>query len=92
MAHLSGGDGFYLVISREFTPALIFVVMAVDNIPALWKVYHAPRPLDRPENYPAGAWPLYYAAQAFVHNRSFGTWYFFNLILDVVFRYFHLFG
>jgi 1,4-dihydroxy-2-naphthoate octaprenyltransferase len=83
---------FYLVISREFTPALVFVVMAADALPSVWQVYKNPRPQEKPENYPADAWPLYYVALAFVHNRKFGMWYFASLILDVVFKYFHLFG
>jgi len=83
---------FYLVISREFTPALVFVVMAADALPSVWQVYKNPRPHEKPENYPADAWPLYYVALAFVHNRKFGMWYFAGLILDVVFKYFHLFG
>jgi 1,4-dihydroxy-2-naphthoate octaprenyltransferase len=83
---------FYLVISREFTPALVLVVMAADALPSVWQVYKNPRPVEKPENFPAEAWPLYYVALAFVHNRRFGMWYFASLILDVIFRYFHLFG
>ena len=83
---------FYLVISREFTPALILVIMAMDTIPNVWKVYKDPRPVERPESFPADTWPLYYVALAFLHNRQFGLWYFLGLTLDVVFRHFHIFA
>jgi 1,4-dihydroxy-2-naphthoate polyprenyltransferase len=52
-------------------------------------MFSRPKPEERPAEYPADAWPLWFVAMAFQHNRRFGEWYLLGLILDVVL---HAFG
>ncbi len=74
----------YLVAIRFFSPVLLVVVIALTLFPTVWRMYRAPKPETRPDEYPAEAWPLWFVAMAFQHNRRFGLWYLFGLILDAV--------
>jgi 1,4-dihydroxy-2-naphthoate octaprenyltransferase len=49
-------------------------------------MYRHPRPQERPENYPAEIWPLWYVASAFAFSRRFGMLYMGGLILDTILR------
>jgi hypothetical protein len=49
-------------------------------------VYVAPRPRERPPAYPADAWPLWFVAYAFAHNRRFGLLLLVGLIADLAAR------
>ena len=77
----------YLVLTGFFSPVLLIVFLA---LPVFLKVFlpmfRQPKPLDRPEEYPADAWPLWFVASAFMHNRRFGMLYLLGLILDVAWR------
>jgi len=80
----------YLVITRFFTPLMLVVLLA---LPTLWltlKVYSQPKPAEAPKEYPAGAWPLWFVAFAFNHNRRFGLLFLLGLIGDVILRSLHI--
>ena len=78
----------YLVAIKFFTPVMIIILFA---IPAFREVYPAllkPKPETRPEGFPdgQGGWPLYFAPLAFRNNRSFGMFFMFGILIDVVLR------
>jgi 1,4-dihydroxy-2-naphthoate octaprenyltransferase len=77
-----------LVIARYFTPVMLLVFLAVPTLLKIYIQFLKPKPETRPDGFPEGqgGWPLYFAPQAFVNNRSFGTWFMFGLILDIVLR------
>ncbi len=80
----------YLVITGFFSPVLLVVLIALTAVPQVWAVFRNPKPEERPANYPADAWPLWFVALAFVHNKRFGLWYLTGLMLDVVLRATHV--
>jgi len=78
----------YLIAIKFFTPVMAIILFAIpilrETVPALLK----PKPETRPEGFPdgQGGWPLYFAPLAFRNNRSFGTFFMFGLLIDVVLR------
>jgi 1,4-dihydroxy-2-naphthoate polyprenyltransferase len=76
----------YLVVTRFFSPVLLIVFLAASSIPAVWKVYCASKPDERPVGYREDVWPLYYVALSFLHNRQFGMWYLVGMVADTVLR------
>jgi len=64
----------YLMIIDSFTPVMLVVFL---SLPMFFKtilpMYHHPRPVERPEGYPADIWPLWFVASAFAFSRRFGT-------------------
>jgi 1,4-dihydroxy-2-naphthoate polyprenyltransferase len=81
----------YLVAIGFFTPVLLIVILALWTFfKVLWPMYKHPKPEDKPDDYPADAWPLWFVASAFVHNRRFGMLYLLGLIVDAVLRVFVL--
>ncbi len=74
----------YLVLTGFFTPVMLVVFLSLINIPGLIKMFSQPKPSERPADYPEDAWPLWFVAGAFGHNRSFGLWFLVGLILEVV--------
>jgi 1,4-dihydroxy-2-naphthoate octaprenyltransferase len=76
----------YLVAIGYFTPALLLVLLALTAIPLVFGVYSKPKPEQRPDNYPADTWPLWFVAFAFLHNRRFGLLFLLGLIGDLVVR------
>ncbi|MBE0410231.1 MAG: prenyltransferase [Anaerolineales bacterium] len=81
----------YLVVISFFTPVLLIVILALWTFfKVLWPMYKHPKPEDKPEDYPTDAWPLWFVASAFVHNRRFGMLYLLGLIVDAVLRVFVL--
>jgi 1,4-dihydroxy-2-naphthoate polyprenyltransferase len=73
----------YLVLTGFFTPVMLVVFLAAPLFARLFlPVFLAPKPQQRPEDYPADSWPLWFVASAFVHNRRFGLWFLLGLILN----------
>jgi 1,4-dihydroxy-2-naphthoate octaprenyltransferase len=73
-----------LVVSGYFGPLPLLVVAAA---PALWRAvqaYRHPRPEEPPARLPAGVWPLWFVAFAFVHTRRFGALYIAGVALDAI--------
>ena len=62
----------YLVITGFFTPVMLIVLLALTLMPTVWRMYSKPYPQERPADFPAEAWPTYFAAAAFMHNRRYG--------------------
>ena len=77
-----------LIITRYYTPVLLLVFVAVPTFLKLYPQFLKPKPETRPQDFPdgQGGWPLYFAPQAFVNTRIFGTWFMLGLILDLVLR------
>ena len=77
----------YLIAIGFFTPILLIVFL---SLPMFFKqvlpMYRHPRPKERPADYPATAWPLWFVASAFVFSRRFGILYLLGLILDTAWR------
>ena len=76
----------YLVAIGYFTPALLLVLLALTAVPLVFGVYSHPKPEQRPDNYPADTWPLWFVAFAFMHNRRFGLLFLLGLIADLAVR------
>jgi 1,4-dihydroxy-2-naphthoate polyprenyltransferase len=76
----------YLVITGFFTPAMLIVLLALVNLPRVWRMYRQHYPAERPANFPVEAWPTYFAAGAFYHNRGYGLLFIVGLLLDSVLR------
>jgi 1,4-dihydroxy-2-naphthoate octaprenyltransferase len=75
----------YLVLTGFFTPLMLVVFLSVPLFARLFlPVFLAPKPQQRPEDYPADSWPLWFVASAFVHNRRFGLWFLLGLVLNAV--------
>jgi 1,4-dihydroxy-2-naphthoate octaprenyltransferase len=75
---------FYLVAIGFFSPVMLVVILALSLFPLVWGMYRNPKPLERPSEYPASVWPLYFVGTAFQHNRRFGLWYLLGLIVQTV--------
>lgn len=73
----------YLVVTGFFTPALLAVVLALPVFREIWPILNAPKPEEKPQDFP-DVWPNYYVAAAFQHNRRFGIWFMIGLIADVI--------
>jgi 1,4-dihydroxy-2-naphthoate polyprenyltransferase len=61
------------------------VLLALTSFFQVLPMFRAPRPADKPPNFP-DVWPNYFVAAAFVHNRRFGILYLLGLILDTVLK------
>ncbi|MCA9635232.1 MAG: prenyltransferase [Myxococcales bacterium] len=65
---------------------LLATFLAVPTLRKVAAVFARPRPQERPEEFPASAWPLYLSAHAFVYNRRFGLLFLGALLVDVLLR------
>ena len=77
----------YLIIVGFFTPVMLIVFL---SLPMFFRIvvpmYRNLRPAERPEDYPAEIWPLWYVATAFAFSRRFGILFLAGLILDTILR------
>jgi 1,4-dihydroxy-2-naphthoate polyprenyltransferase len=80
----------YLVAIRFFTPVMLVVLIALTAIPLLWSMYRNPKPAQRPAEYDASVWPLYFVSVAFLHNRRYGLWFMLGLLIDAALHAFHI--
>jgi 1,4-dihydroxy-2-naphthoate octaprenyltransferase len=74
-----------LVITGFYTLAMAAVVLAIPTLRKIWPMFSAPKPAEKPADYP-DVWPNYFVAAAFIHNRSFGIWFMLALIVDSVLK------
>jgi len=72
----------YLVAIGFFTPAMLIVLLALTIMPLVWRIYRRPYPAERPADFPPEAWPTYFAATSFVHNRRYGLLFLLGLLGD----------
>ncbi len=77
----------YLVIAGFFTPVMLIVFL---SLPMFFRIvlpmYRHPGPAERPADYPAEVWPLWFVASAFAFSRRFGIVFLGGLILDTILR------
>jgi 1,4-dihydroxy-2-naphthoate octaprenyltransferase len=77
----------YLMIIGFFTPVMLVVFL---SLPMFFRVvlpmYRHPGPAERPDDYPADIWPLWFVASAFAFSRRFGILFLAGLILDTILR------
>jgi 1,4-dihydroxy-2-naphthoate octaprenyltransferase len=77
----------YLIITGFFTPLMLVVFLSLPMFFQLvLPMYRHPRPAERPDDYPAEIWPLWFVASAFAFSRRFGILFLLGLILDTVLR------
>ena len=72
----------YLIAIGFFSPVMLVVLLALVTARQVWPVFLHSKPAERPEEYPADAWPLWFVAFAFLHNKRFGQFFLLGLILD----------
>ncbi|OGN91225.1 MAG: ubiquinone biosynthesis protein UbiA, partial [Chloroflexi bacterium RBG_13_48_10] len=80
---------FVLVIMGYFTLVMAAVVLAIPSLRRIWPMFGAPKPAEKPADFP-DVWPNYFVAAAFLHNRSFGIWFMLALIVDSVLKVYFL--
>jgi 1,4-dihydroxy-2-naphthoate octaprenyltransferase len=77
----------YLIVTGFFTLLLLVVFL---SLPVLFQnvlpMYRHPRPKEKPADYPANIWPLWFVASAFSFSRRFGMLYLLGLIADTAWR------
>jgi 1,4-dihydroxy-2-naphthoate octaprenyltransferase len=77
----------YLIVIGFFTPLMLVVFL---SLPMFFQIvlpmYRHPRPAEKPEDYSAEIWPLWFVASAFAFSRRFGILFLAGLILDTVLR------
>ncbi|HEV8229338.1 MAG TPA: prenyltransferase [Candidatus Limnocylindria bacterium] len=76
----------YLVAIGFFSPLLLVVFLALPKLRDAVEIYRRPKPATRPDAYPADAWPLWFVAYAFGHNRRWGLLFLVGLVADVILR------
>lgn len=78
----------YLVIIGFFSPIMLIVFLAIKDFIKTINVFLKPKPDTKPDDYPETAWPLWFVAYAFVHNRKFGILFMFGLFLETLYSRF----
>ncbi|MFZ1040762.1 MAG: prenyltransferase [Anaerolineales bacterium] len=77
----------YLVfVTHYFTPVMLIAFFAFKDAIRAIQVLNKPRPAQAPEGFPA--WPTWFSAVCFVHNRNFGGLLILGLIVDALLRIF----
>lgn len=82
MIALQYGITALLVIRGYFGPLVLAVVLAWHTLPRVLKVFRRPKPAEKPADYDASVWPLWFSASAFYHNRAFGLTFLAVLVID----------
>jgi 1,4-dihydroxy-2-naphthoate octaprenyltransferase len=77
---------YLVLVPRYFTPVMLIVFFAFRHALSAIKTLNQPRPAQAPPGYPA--WPTWFSAVAFYHNRQFGGLLILGLILDALLRVF----
>jgi 1,4-dihydroxy-2-naphthoate octaprenyltransferase len=75
---------YLIFVPRYFTPVMLIVFLAGKRLVTALGVLTKPRPEEPPEGYPA--WPTWFSAFAFYHNRLFGGLFILGLIIDTILR------
>ncbi len=72
----------YLVAIDFFSPILLMVLFALPAFFRVLPIFRAPKPREKPSDFPE-VWPNYFVAAAFFHNRRFGLFYLAGLVLNL---------
>ncbi|MCS6772716.1 MAG: prenyltransferase [Thermoflexales bacterium] len=75
-----------LVVVGFFTPILLIVLLALRTFALTFHMFRQPKPTEKPDWFPADAWPTWLAAFAFVHTRAFGLLFLAGLIIEIASR------
>lgn len=75
-----------LIIAGFFTPILLVVLLALRAFALTFHMFRQPKPAEKPEWFPADAWPTWLAAFAFYHNRAFGLLFLLGLIVETALK------
>lgn len=73
---------YLIFVPKYFTPLMLIVALAGKDAWKALKLLNKPRPAGPPEGYPA--WPTWFSAVCFFHNRRFGGWLILGLIADTI--------
>ena len=74
-----------LVVTGSFALPLLLVLLNLPSLPVIFAAYRHPKPAQKPDNYPAEAWPLWFSAYAFTHTRKFTLLFLLGVVLDTLF-------
>ena len=73
-----------LVVFGVFHWALLLVLVNIPNLINTISIFNQPKPEQAPADYEPGAWPLWFSAYAFVHNRKFAGLFILGVLVDVM--------
>lgn len=76
----------YLIVIKFYTPVMLIVFLAGKQLMIALAVLSKPRPEEKPEEYPADAWPIWFAGFTFMHNRRFTMLFMLGLLIDTILR------
>ena len=77
----------YLIFGPHYlTPVMLIVFLAGKRLLLALKMLSNPRPSEAPEGYMA--WPTWFSAFNFYHNRMFGGLFILGLVVDTLLRIF----
>jgi 1,4-dihydroxy-2-naphthoate octaprenyltransferase len=74
----------YQVVAGFYTPVMLVVLLALTTMPRVLAIYRRPYPKERPADFPPEAWPTYFAATSFFHNRRYGLLFLLGLLADAI--------
>jgi len=77
---------YLIFVPRYFTPVMLIVFLAGKRLLLAVGVLTKPRPAEPPQGYTA--WPTWFSAFAFYHNRLFGGLFILGLLADTLLRIF----
>jgi 1,4-dihydroxy-2-naphthoate octaprenyltransferase len=73
----------WLVVSGYFSPVMLVVLLALSALRKVLPVYRLPRPVEKPADYDASIWPLWFSAVSFYHNRIYGILFLAGMIIQI---------
>jgi 1,4-dihydroxy-2-naphthoate octaprenyltransferase len=73
---------YLVLVPRYFTPVMLVVWYAFPHALRALRVLSQPRPAAPPQGYPA--WPAWFSAVTFAHNRQFGGVLILGLLVDAI--------
>lgn len=75
-----------LISSGFFSPLMLLVLGGLTVMPQVWAMYRVPKPNEKPADYDASIWPLWFSAVSFLHNKRYGTFFLLGLIFEIILR------
>ncbi len=72
----------FAVIQGDFSPWMLVTLAGLAYAPRPVAMLLQAKPAERPADYSAETWPLWYVAGAFYHNRGFGMFFLLGLVLQ----------
>lgn len=73
-----------LVVLGVFHWALLIVLLNAITLSKVINVFNHPKPDSCPDDYPTDSWPLWFAAHAFSHNRTYSALFIVGVLVDVL--------